>query len=444
TIDHDYDEPRYAHRTNLHDDKCDIDLGREYSILHSTLADLFEQIDFNTRRTLNELEYVLNELTKIKLFYSSTQNGTQIHLHHHHHHIYHHLTTPSEHYYNRLDKQSNDNRSSPYGSQISLSLTGTGTTNESSQGYHSISTSPTITTVENLNKENIRTPLSFKNPIFNKQIIQIEENIQSDLSDDDNNNNHNHSHNQTQTDSSKALYFINNLCIESIKNSSSPSSSSQQSLVHSASRQSLQQPLFVLNNSYMTRSTQSLASTSNINTPITTNNSPSTYYCLKTPHDQFYGTNKRQSILSNQQLPPPKMGLKALNHTSTSNKDIVLAQRSPMLNLYQEEKCRRIECEKQAERLRNELNRSNEQIEEYRHLIYLLNEKNLTTNIDDINLIDYSDDDIDIRTMEKNFCLDDNTENKFIFLYSKPSLPPDDDDDVDNLSILSHLENAIE
>ncbi|CAF3884835.1 unnamed protein product, partial [Rotaria sordida] len=26
TIDHDYDEPRYAHRTNLHDDKCDIDL----------------------------------------------------------------------------------------------------------------------------------------------------------------------------------------------------------------------------------------------------------------------------------------------------------------------------------------------------------------------------------------------------------------------------------
>ncbi|CAF1119273.1 unnamed protein product [Rotaria sordida] len=95
-------------------------------------------------------------------------------------------------------------------------------------------------------------------------------------------------------------------------------------------------------------------------------------------------------------------------------------------------------------RLRNELNRSNEQIEEYRHLIYLLNEKNLTTNIDDINLIDYSDDDIDIRPMEKNFCLDDNTENKFIFLYSKPSLPPDDDDDVDNLSILSHLENAIE
>ncbi|CAF2863849.1 unnamed protein product, partial [Rotaria sp. Silwood2] len=422
---------------------------REYSILHSTLADLFEQIDYNTRRTLNELEYVLNELTNIKLFYSSTQNGTQIHLHHHHHHIYHHLSTPSEHYYNRLDKQSNDNRSSPYGSQISLSLTGTGTTNESSQGYHSISTSPIITTVENINKENIRTPLSFKNPLFNNHTIEIEENNQSDLSDDDSQINLN----QTQTDSSKALYFINNLCIESLKTPSSPSSSSQQSLVHSASRQSLQQPLFVLNNSYMTRSTQSLASSSNINTPITTNNSSSTYYCVKT-HDQLNGTNKRQSILSNQQLPPPpKMGLKALNHTSSSNKDIVLAQRSPMLNLYQEEKCRRIECEKQAERLRNELNRSNEQIEEYRHLIHLLNEKNSTTNIDDINLIDYSDDDddddidvdVDIRPIEKNFCLDDNTENKFIFLYSKPPLPPnDDDDDIDDLSILSHLENAIE
>src|SRR5689334_22656699 len=113
---------------NLHEDKCDIDLGkflfiknlnlksfflfsgREYSILHSTLADLFEQIDINTRRTLNELEYVLNELTNIKLFYSSTPNGTQIHLHHHHHHIYHHSATPSsEQFYNRLDKQSNDN-----------------------------------------------------------------------------------------------------------------------------------------------------------------------------------------------------------------------------------------------------------------------------------------------------------------------------------------------
>ncbi|CAF4461619.1 unnamed protein product, partial [Adineta steineri] len=31
--------------------------------------------------------------------------------------------------------------------------------------------------------------------------------------------------------------------------------------------------------------------------------------------------------------------------------ELVLPQRSPMLNLYQEEKCRRMECEKQAERL---------------------------------------------------------------------------------------------
>ncbi len=93
-------------------------------------------------------------------------------------------------------------------------------------------------------------------------------------------------------------------------------------------------------------------------------------------------------------------------------------------------------------RLRDELNRTNEQVEEYRHIIYLLNEKNLTTNIDDLNRIDYSDDD-DSRPIEKNFCLDDNTENKFIFLYSKPPLPLDDDD-IDNLSVLSHLENEIE
>jgi hypothetical protein len=94
-------------------------------------------------------------------------------------------------------------------------------------------------------------------------------------------------------------------------------------------------------------------------------------------------------------------------------------------------------------RLRDELNRSNEQIEEYRQIIYLLNEKNVTTNIDDLNRNDYLYDD-DSRPIEKNFCLDDHTrENKFIFLYSKPPLPPSDDD-VDNLSILSHLENGIE
>ncbi|CAF3055910.1 unnamed protein product, partial [Rotaria sp. Silwood2] len=129
---------------------------REYSIFHSTVIDLSEQIDLNTLRTLNEL-------TNIKLFDSTIQNGTQIHLHHHH--VYHHSTSipSSEHFYNRLDKQSNG------------------------------------------------------------------------------------------------------LCIESLK-SSSPSSS-EQSPVHLTSRQSLQQqqPLFVLNNGYMTGSTQNSTS-SNINT----------------------------------------------------------------------------------------------------------------------------------------------------------------------------------
>jgi hypothetical protein len=142
--------------------------------------------------------------------------------------------------------------------------------------------------------------LSFKNPLFNNQIIPRKE---EDDSESD------HEDNQTQTDSSKALYFINSLCIESLKNSSS---SSQQSLVHSTS----QQPLFVLNNGYMTRSTQSLASSlSNINTPITTKNPLTTYYYLKTNED-FSGHVRRPSISSSQQ--PPKMGVKALNHPSST------------------------------------------------------------------------------------------------------------------------------
>ncbi|CAF4077196.1 unnamed protein product [Rotaria sp. Silwood2] len=173
-----------------------------------------------------------------------------------------------EHFYNCL---------SSYGSRISLSLTGTtDTKNGSLQGYHSISTSSTITTEKSY------------------------------------------------------------LSIESLQ-SASPSSS-QQLLVHSISRQSLQQRLlFVLNNGYMTRSAQSLAS-SNINISNTNKNSSATltaYYCLKT-NDEF-----------------------TLDQTS-SNKNIVLPQRSPILNLYQEEKCRRIEFDKQPERLGNKLNRSNE------------------------------------------------------------------------------------
>ncbi|CAF4782551.1 unnamed protein product, partial [Rotaria sp. Silwood2] len=169
---------------------------------------------------------------------------------------------------------------------------------------------------------------------------------QSDSDDDDNDQIY---LNQTQNELSKALYFVNSLFIESLQ-SASPSSS-QQSLVHSVSRQSLQQRLlFVLNNGYMTRSTQSLAS-SNINISNTNKNSSATstaYYCLKT-NDEFSVTTKRQSILPSQQQLLPKLGVKALDQTS-SNKNIVLPQRSPMLNLYQEEKCRRIESDKQPER----------------------------------------------------------------------------------------------
>ena len=306
----------------LRDDKCDIDLGREYSILHSTLADLFEQIDLPTRHSLNELEDVLGELTNMKHFYSSTPNGTQIHFHHHHHHIYHHSMP------DKYSKQLTDHRSSPFGSQISLSLAGTATTNGSSQGYHSISTSPTVvtSTTENLNKENIRCPLSFTNPIFqNQTTISNKQFIEPDQSDDEQqqqpppttNSNH----------ASKALYFLNNLCIESMQ---TPSSPSQNSLAHSTSRLSLSQqpppppepPLFVLNNSYLTRSTQSLASTSNNihSTPFTNKTSAATYYYLKTNED----FSRRQSISSSTQQQPPKMGVKALNHTASNKVERIL------------------------------------------------------------------------------------------------------------------------
>ncbi|CAF2773454.1 unnamed protein product [Rotaria sp. Silwood2] len=181
---------------NSNDINLEVDSDRrEYSIVHSTVADLFEQIDLNTHQTLNEL-------TNIKFCDSTIQNDTQIHLHH-----------------------------------------------------NSISTSSTITTVENLNKEDIHIPFSFKK---------------------------------------KNIYrFVDSLCIESLK-SSSPSSS-EQSLVHLTNQQSLQQqPLFVLNNGYMTRSTQNLTS-SNINTSITTKNfSTSTTYCCVKTNDEFSGTTKRQ------------------------------------------------------------------------------------------------------------------------------------------------------
>jgi hypothetical protein len=128
--------------------------------------------------------------------------------------------------------------------------------------------------------ENFRTPLTFTNPLYNKQ----QQYIDSDLSDDDD-----------QTDSSKALHFINSLCLESFKDSSNHQSFQQQ------------QPLFVLNNCYISKSTQNLAS-SNIDTTSNSNN-----YCLKT-NEELNNTPRRQPVSSSQQL-PPKMGVKALNHT---------------------------------------------------------------------------------------------------------------------------------
>ena len=97
-------------------------------------------------------------------------------------------------------------------------------------------------------------------------------------------------------------------------------------------------------------------------------------------------------------------------------------------------------------RLREELNRSNEQMEEYRQIISYFNEKNLEhlnaidSDEDDDNNNNNNNNDDDSRPIEQNFCLDDHTENPMIFLYSKPPLPPDDH----HLSILSHLQNEIE
>jgi len=90
-------------------------------------------------------------------------------------------------------------------------------------------------------------------------------------------------------------------------------------------------------------------------------------------------------------------------------------------------------------RLRNELNRSNEQLKEYRELIYLINEKSfLTTNLDDLDQSDCLDD--DSKPIEKYFYLNDNTENESNFIYIKPPLPSEDE----HLSISSHLQNQIE
>jgi len=90
-------------------------------------------------------------------------------------------------------------------------------------------------------------------------------------------------------------------------------------------------------------------------------------------------------------------------------------------------------------RLRIELNRSNEQLKEYRELINLINKKSLlTTNLDDFNQSDCLDD--DSKPIKKYFCLNDNSENESNFIYSKPPLPSEDKD----LSISSNLQNEIQ
>ena len=65
-------------------------------------------------------------------------------------------------------------------------------------------------------------------------------------------------------------------------------------------------------------------------------------------------------------------------------------------------------------RLRLALHRSNEKIEEYRHYFQLIDGRNEQTNIDDLTAIDYSDE--DFPPIEKNFCLDDHSNEKnFLF-----------------------------
>ncbi|UJR24580.1 hypothetical protein I4U23_005955 [Adineta vaga] len=45
----------------------DIDLGREYAILHTTFVNLFEELNENIRRQLNELESILKHISAKKL-----------------------------------------------------------------------------------------------------------------------------------------------------------------------------------------------------------------------------------------------------------------------------------------------------------------------------------------------------------------------------------------
>lgn len=93
-----------------------------------------------------------------------------------------------------------------------------------------------------------------------------------------------------------------------------------------------------------------------------------------------------------------------------------------------------------------ELHQSNERNEEYRQLLNLMHLNNCKTSVDATTTIDYSDDEYE--SIEKNFCLDDHTDGKFIFLYGKPALSTYDDDDDHrtdlNLNTFSNLQQEME
>ncbi|CAF0768146.1 unnamed protein product [Adineta steineri] len=222
----------------------DIDLGREYAILHTTLTNLFVELDMNIRESLNELESILNELS------------------------------------NKKSQNFNQNYSSPHNNQRSVLET----INPTPQDHH-LEDSKTHSYQK---KEQLTVP----------------------------------------------LYFINNLSTEY---------SSQQAI--DRHHESLQQPLLVSNNSSMNKTTQNLASSNNNNTTVTSNPSITS---LKT--DEQVNKIQPQIALTGQYL-PPKMGVKAFSH-SNLNKNLVYPQYSPMFNVYQEEKYRRIECENKIERFR--------------------------------------------------------------------------------------------
>lgn len=50
--------------TNVNED---IDLGREYAVLHMTLVNLFEELNEDIRHSLNQLESILKEISAKKI-----------------------------------------------------------------------------------------------------------------------------------------------------------------------------------------------------------------------------------------------------------------------------------------------------------------------------------------------------------------------------------------